>query len=201
MRYTAVSALLPTVNVTAAGPITSIHDISGGTTIDFDTPLFIANPYLSAFDMTSPQNPDIAKFVSVVTGNDDAPISKGGLYGSDIRFRTTGRPWLQIGATGVGNEFGKDRFFTLRAFGDGELFIGSVHATFAPVDASIDSYNAAARFLGWSSTVPIYSIELTEDRGDSNSVWGGLRFLPVPEPSTAALLVIACVGALVVRRR
>ena len=101
---------------------------------------------------------------------------------------TTGLPWIQIGLSGVGTQFGKRRTLTLSALDQNGVELGSITRIFAPANSSISAYNAATVFLGLGSTTPIYAIELLSD--DPNVAWDNLRFTPVPEPS--GLLLSGC---------
>jgi hypothetical protein len=157
--------------------ISSIKDIVNGTTIDFEQPGSTANDILPIFDMIATPNVGITTFTSAVTGNNDAPISDRALFG-DLRIQTTGKPWNEIGLTGVGNQLGVIRTLTLTAFDINNIELGSVTREFAPVDSSFEAYNAAAVFLGLSSTTPIFAIELSSD--NPNVGWDNLRFTVAP---------------------
>ncbi len=170
--------------------ITSIADISGPT-IDFEQPGGTAN-ILSAFDMVAlPDPPPITTLIPSITGNNSAPIRDRALFTAGFLIETTGLPWVQIGLTGVGTQFGISRRLTLSAFDKDGPELGSITRIFAPANSSSSAYNAAAVFLGLGSTTPISAIGLTSD--DPNVAWDNLRFNPVPEPST--LLLFSCVLA------
>lgn len=168
-------------------PITSIADISGPT-IDFEQPGGTANAILPFFDMVAIPDAPITTLIPAVKGNSSAPISDRALFSDGFLIETTGLPWVQIGLTGVGTEFGKSRRLTLSAFDRDGVELGSITRIFAPANNSISAYNAAAVFLGLGSTTPISAIALTSD--DPNVAWDNLRFNPVPEPST--LLLLGC---------
>lgn len=160
--------------------ISSIEDIVNGTTIDFEQGS-TANDILPIFDMTATPNVRIDTLTPPVTGNSDAPISNRALLGV-LRIQTTGKPWNQIGLTGIATLLGVSRTLTLRAFDISNIELGSVTRVFAPVDSSFVAFNAAAVFLGLSSTTPIHAIELTTN--NPNTAWDSLRFsvalVPVP---------------------
>lgn len=168
-------------------PITSISAISGPT-IDFEQPGGTANAILPLFNAVAIPDASITTLIPTVTGNSSAPISDRALFSDGFRIETTGLPWVQIGLTGVGIEFGASRRLTLSAFDKDGVELGSITRIFAPANSSISAYNAAAVFLGLGSTTPISAIELTSD--DPNVAWDNLRFNPVPEPST--LLLLGC---------
>jgi hypothetical protein len=156
--------------------ISSIKDIVNGTTIDFELPGSNANDILPIFDMTATLNVPIATFDPFYTGNSDAPFSNRVLFQAFfdvLRIQTTGRPWNQIGLTGVGTLLGESRTLTLRTFDISNIELGSVTRVFAPADSPA-AINAAAVFLGLSSTTPIHAIELTSD--SPNTAWDNIRF-------------------------
>jgi hypothetical protein len=138
---------------------------------------------LPLFDMIATPNVIITTFSDFVTGNSDAPISNRALFGP-LRIQTTGKLWDEIGLTGAGNQLGVSRILTLKAFDINNIELGSVTKVFAPVDNSFEAYNAAAVFLGLSSTTPINAIELTSD--NPNVGWDNLRFSVVPVTPFAA---------------
>lgn len=164
--------------------ISSINDIVNGTTIDFEQPGSTANDILPMFDMTATPNVVIDTLTFPVTGNIDAPISNRALFPAFavLRIQTTGKPWNQIGLTGIATILGASRTLTLRAFDISNIELGSVTRVFAPVDSSFAAFNAAAVFLGLSSTTPIHAIELTSD--NPNTAWDSLRFSVVLIPVT-----------------
>ncbi len=164
--------------------IASIADITG-TTINFEQPGDTANAILPGFDMVAVPDESITTLIPAVTGNSSAPISDRALFSNGFLIETTGSPWVQIGLAGVGTEFGVSRTLTLSAFDKNGFELGSITRIFAPANASISAYNAAAVFLGLESMTPIYAIGLASD--DPNVAWDNLRFEPVPEPSSLLL--------------
>jgi len=176
-----------------AESIPCITDILGGTTIDFEQPGTTANDVLPAFDMIAAPDTPITTLVSPVTGNSCAPISDRAMFGQGFQILTTGQPWSQIGLTGVGTVFGLSETLTLTAFGMNGVELGSVTEVFpSVVFPPFTDYNAAAVFLGFSSSTPIFSIELTST--DPNVAWDDLRFSSVPEPSSLLLLGTGLIG-------
>ncbi len=178
-----------------AGPISCITDIPDGTTIDFEQPGTTVNNILPAFNMIAVPDRIITTFVSPVTGNSCAPINSRAMFGEGFRILTTGNPWSQIGLTGVGGTFTQSVTLTLRAFDTNSVQLGSVTKVFPSVALNdFQTYNAAAIFLGFSSTTPIFSVELTSD--NPNVGWDNLRFSSVPEPSALLLFGTGSVSLL-----
>lgn len=165
-------------------PISSIDDIVDATTIDFEEPGSTANDILPMFDMTATPDVVIDTLTIPITGNSDAPIANRALFPAFavLRIQTTGKPWNQIGLTGAATILGASRTLTLRAFDTSNVELGSVTRVFAPVDSSFEAFNAAAVFLGLSSTTPIHAIELTSD--NPNTAWDSLTFSVVLIPVT-----------------
>ena len=135
-------------------PITSIAGISG-TTINFEQTGATANAILPAFEMVAIPDAPIITLIPAATGNSSAPISDRALFSDGFLIETTGSPWVQIGLTGVGTQFGIRRRLTLSAFDKDGVELGSITRIFAPANSSISAYNAAAVFLGLGSTTPI----------------------------------------------
>ena len=172
-------------------PITSIAGISG-TTINFEQTGATANAILPAFEMVAIPDTPIITLIPAATGNSSAPISDRALFSDGFLIETTGLPWVQVGLTGVGTEFGIRRRLTLSAFDKDGVELGSITRIFAPANSSISAYNAAAVFLGLGSTTPISAVELASD--NPNVAWDNLRFNPVPELSTLLLLGYGLAG-------
>lgn len=182
----------------------SINDIPGGTTLDFENQCIInqfprchPNQVLSPFNIESSSSASTTTFVNWVIGNNDAPISNGAVFVSDnhIKLKTTAQPWQAIGFSAVGTVAGEKRDFELRAFDINNNLLGSITTTF---DASSltnlsnqseqQVYNNEAKFLGWASSTPIYSIDFLTS--NPNTALDNLTFTTattintVPEPAT-----------------
>lgn len=179
-------------------PLSSIAEIPVGQTIDFERPGATANAILPGFDMLAAPDANITTLTSPVTGNSAAPISDRALSGSGFEITTTGRPWNDIGLTGIGTILGVSRALELTALALDGTQLGTLTTVFAPADSSFAAYNAAAVFLGFASPTPIESIFLTSD--NPNVAWDNLRFFAVPKPSTLLVLGAGLAGLLASRR-
>ena len=200
---------------TEAAAITSIRQITGGQTIDFNTPgdptALLASHQMQLQSGLVDNSPG-GGFDPWVTGNPDAPAGGGNVYGT-FRVRTTGAPWSAIGATGAYPVIGTgveqpSADFRIRIFNQAGAEIGNLVRTFhaSPEDDSIDeirrAYNAATPFLGFSSGAPpIYSVEFSRVDGNTNIYWDSFTFVPAPEPSALAAGGLAIAALLTSRRR
>ncbi len=199
----------------------SINDIPGGTTLDFENQCIInefprcrPNQVLSPFNIRSSLYAETTIFVYWVVGNNDAPISNGAIFVGDnhIEFRTTAQPWQAIGFSAVGTTLSGKRDFELRAFDINNNLLGSITTTFDPSitdfsnPADQKKYNNEAKFLGWASSTPIYSIDFLTS--DPNTALDNLTFTratitrTVPEPLiTTGYGVILGLGGLIQRKK
>ena len=181
----AMVAVLAAAAVLQAGtePLDSIHDIVGGTSINFEQPGNYVNDILPAYDILAEPNRPVTTFVYWVVGNYDAPISNRAGFSQPVLLYTTGEPWDHIGMTMIGSLLWEDRIFTVNAYGQYGELLGSDTRLFDP-GSSQPEYNAAALFMGFSSTTPIYSFEMLSDNG--NVGWDYLTFHTFSEPDTRA---------------
>jgi hypothetical protein len=171
----------------AITPLLSIRSISGQT-INFEQPGATPNDILSAYQMLEISNASLTTLISGLVGNVDAPISNRTLFGSSLYIETTGLPWNAIGITGAASSPGQSRFLTITAYDVNGRQMGTDPSIFSPTDNSPLAFNAAAVFLGFSSTQPIGAIRLTSN--NPNTAWDNLTFSVVPEPSSSGLLVM-----------
>jgi hypothetical protein len=195
-----------------AAAIISIDRITGGQTIDFDSPgdpnsLFASHQMQLQAGLVG--NGPSGGFDPWVTGNLTAPAGGGNVFGT-FRVRTTGAPWSAIGASAAYPTIsaGVDQpsaDFRIRVFDQGGSEIGSLTRTFhaSPEDDSVDeihrAYNAAVAFLGFASATPIYAVEFSRADGQTNVYWDNLTFAQAPEPSSLAIAG-AMLGASAARR-
>jgi hypothetical protein len=153
-------------------PLDCASDI-GGTVIDFEQPGNFVNDILVPFGMLSDSNPFVTQLVFWVTGNACAPIAlRAGP--SPIIINTISQPWLKIGMSVVGTLLGVDQQITLTIFDSRGQELGAVTKAFQPGDTQ-DEYNAAALFLGFESSVPIHSFQITST--NPNFAWDEIRFI------------------------
>lgn len=215
--------LLAVLNSSAfAAELRSINNIQRGTTIDFENQCIInesprcsLNGVLSPFNIESSSSGRTTVFVPWVIGNEDAPISNGAIFVGDnrIKFRATAQPWQSIGFSAVGLLLDEKQNFELRAFDINNDLLGSITTNFDPgfvIDASFPdnqkAYNNAAKFLGFASSTPIYSIEfLTSSLNtglDNLTFTTAANTSPVPEPSiTIGYAVILGFGSLILKKK
>lgn len=200
----ALLALVP-LNQAAAAPITSILQIQGGETIDFESPGDLMADQFAGHPLDAQYaniNSTIGSFTPWITGNPAAPASGGYMHGA-FRVSTTGLPWSQIGASGVLPFLNLSSLdqpsadLTIKVFDQGGAEIGSLTRTFhaSPQNTGLptlqQAFNDATVFVGFASDTPIYAAEFSATAATTqlwrNVTWDNLTFATVPEPSTFVL--------------
>jgi hypothetical protein len=186
-------------NTSFAGltPLLSIKSISGQT-IDFEEPGATPNDILPSFHTLELSNATLTTLMPGLVGNVNAPISNRTLFGSSVYIETTGLPWNAVGITGAASSPGQIRLLTITAYDVNGTQLGSDTTSFGPTDSSLNAFNEAAVFLGFSSTQPIGAIRLTSN--NANTAWDSLTFSVVPEPGTWGLLALGLAIRLCWRR-
>jgi hypothetical protein len=182
----------------ATSPLTSIKQISGGVTLDFEGVSYhnFANVVFQPYGISA-GSAGLTMLVPWVTGNPDAPISDNCVF-SPTTISTT-VPWSSVGFSFLNTASITTPYtFTFTAYDHSHNVIYSATEKFAPSLTATDqeaAYNAAALFVGVTSTTPIQSISLSPS---SNTGIDSFTFVDVPEP---ACLGLPAAGALLLTRK